>query len=1325
MYILIRALILVIAFSTLGGEQVELYSSRALSSNLSLIYEPSERKIIFKYKKGFFDDEKSLSFNIQDTSSIDMASAVIEEKVREEVLEGVKFEELLAALDRVKVMNGTQCNIVLFEKVTPTSADELGPLVEGIANKLKDSEEATQKTIIHTFEIEGVGEVSLRAHLNEKLEVNGFSLFSDKVDISDLNIKKENDFFQVHKSGTQLLSLRLLDNRKKLVLYRPNSSNPLLSQNTTLELEVNKRGLSSKVIFDSSSSVVEQKRRLELSFDSVEHKKVLRVDKGEDYFKSLEQDELSFLNSLRDEDFEKVQNEFGKCIFNYFSKGSFENVDSPELRRGCRIISELNSLLDFNIDMNVLLAKEGQYTERNLKNNFYQCLHNNGFFEDSSEVKVALVPMSIAEEDIRICLEKLNKSVELSEIENGINNDSRLQGIFLTESNSKFFKEKSFEEFSKCRESLSFQECRNHLNKSKIRFAFDTFLKDRSERKLLSKTMEQALSDSFKKCDQDQSCMISVLKKLSHSEGSSKLQYALNSILPGENFSFNARDERNFKRRFDRCLEEKFFLGANENEFLESIESFSRVELECEFVTLKSLIPEIFTNSIVQEDSYINLEEEQREHFKTVLKRYLKSTVGDLKDVSGLRKFNDEIKEDSRIIYSEFYVLQRLTDSNLDRSKRKEIEEKVHSMLLGDRKMSLSSKVKYTLRIQASKGREISGHTLTNQVLKEAELLVYKEENQVSEDAFIDCFSNYSPTWTDISFNDYLINCKEKKKREDFFLSSKDKLEHLVSKDFDLLSTEANNILSPLHYFESCIEKLPSFNSKSVNTLAEMNGCYEMAQFEIEKNISDMLIATNKPILKDQGKAALNVNEICYENTFLFLAGLVKKSSVVTPEQRELFLQSISPRGDIDLIKIFKARESNTNSRGLLESYTHGDSKTKSAIQNLLIILGNNEIVPQGWLEDHLSTCKSNVDNELFNSFRTFIQDKIHLDSKLGRDSFNNANHRRLITHVFNNDLLNELLILTRKKSFGSDIGETDIANTEVTGELGTAALGNLISVLGEFLKEGLIFDPESMETELITFRSELVRALRWLNKQNGEVKLSELKNFFESTRLADILAYAVVSKNVRNIFDDYIKKEQRRQEQILLRQFKKSRTSDFSSSERVKWQRMTSRFDQLRIESRKMTSSYDFKRLFRDGSEESRKKLDRIKKNYLLPLIASGRVSNEAERETLKMVSELVVKDDANGGFAERFAATAAKEFLQNDNDSHWGITKFFFYDDHDFDWTTLRNTPSGSKAINYYTKSILMPEVTGQKLSEYTKNSRMRYFNRLLDKAQSENDD
>lgn len=182
---------------------------------------------------------------------------------------------------------------------------------------------------------------------------------------------------------------------------------------------------------------------------------------------------------------------------------------------------------------------------------------------------------------------------------------------------------------------------------------------------------------------------------------------------------------------------------------------------------------------------------------------------------------------------------------------------------------------------------------------------------------------------------------------------------------------------------------------------------------------------------------------------------------------------------------------------------------------------------------------------------------------------------------------------------------------------------------------------------------------------------------------------------------------------------------SCLDADERRKRNAIIAKYDRLLQLSREMTASYDFRRIISPESDNGKEIIEAIKENILMPQILGQSVSPAAERQVMSLVGQAILRDNTDGGFAERFVEEAAQFALDEEQNSRWGITKFFFFDSKDFDWETLKKTESGERAISYYARFIMLPRFLGQEQSDYLKRTRLEQFRRLLTQAQGENSD
>ena len=301
--------------------------------------------------------------------------------------------------------------------------------------------------------------------------------------------------------------------------------------------------------------------------------------------------------------------------------------------------------------------------------------------------------------------------------------------------------------------------------------------------------------------------------------------------------------------------------------------------------------------------------------------------------------------------------------------------------------------------------------------------------------------------------------------------------------------------------------------------------------------------------------------------------------------------------------------------------------------------------------------------------------------------------------------------------------GNLSPADRVITPALGVQALSNMVQIIGGYISKGFIFDSDRMKTELLVFKSELKNALYYLSSTSDVVRVSDLDSFFTESTIADHLALAEVSENVHRQFLNFIVDMEREDFAEFKRKTNNKSYNRLSDQHKSEYNTLRTKYRKLRDLVKTMTSSYDFRRIMRTGSVRGKNLLAYIKEFYLLPQILGDRVSPAVKRKISYDIARLIIQDNTEGGFAEQFVHRVAQQSLTTQSNNKWSVTKWLFYGKGDFDWTSLRRTASGRKAIEYYSQYILLPKILDTKLSATVIRQRRERFESLLSEAQNEN--
>lgn len=1308
--------------TSLADQWREIYNKKFISHSLSIMYDPIARKIELRHEEGFSSKHENKTFKVENSSDIDFAIVLVKEELKNKEYKEDEINKILSEIENLKYIEGTSCSLFSIKSTEPDVAFSITPILKQITNKISRETEDPNSFLITKFNVEKIGEVELRAKFDSKDSEEGtLYLYSISGDVTNLAIQEEEGIFHILHENKVILSIEQIEKKKDVVkVYRPSSSKGLSSEVITLKLNGLKNNIPSDLVFHNELSQIELKDNIKLSKDSVAHYGVIRSKGSEVYYKAISENELSFSKYYNFEEQKGlVESEFIRCMRKY--KGRDSTITEDELRKSCVRVAELESIVFTLINHNMSISDQGSLSKNNIRSHFKQCLKRENVTFLNKNILLFNIPF-IKINESEDCIKNLVGRVEKGQFLESINNDFELNSIISDEEVISEYRRSRLEKFSECSKlpEDEYPQCINDLKINKNKDVLRTIVEVRSR----SINSSNATSD-FNNCSLEKDikeCFLEEILFIEKNITDNSILDVSNTVLPDSALSFSSDDISLYKKKYQECISG---ISSHHLDLLEFLVNYNESIYSCKEKVLRSILPETLSKNLLEKDPYNFFEGKQRTLLLEIIKEEVRKIIKSSVDTNTLRNRIANINDDLLVPYSAFYIESKLDDSSLSKSDKKSIRTTLLSTLGGNHKDDLVSSIYQRIETNLAKGRDQVGFDISNELIKVLEIELYKKENENSFTYFEKCMGDYNPKWRNIRVEHYVKKCKRTTGINEFLNNKREEIENLVSKNLDLNSIEANNALTPIYYFEKCLSSISVLSISDESMEKEMNGCFLITKLDVSRNILDYKVDSNKELLNDDGSSAMLMNTMCHENMLLALGSKIQKlADEDRDEYSRKYLNALRPLMDkSDIISLYSKSHEKLGSGSLLENYVYGDEVERNRIKLLINVLGNQTISSDDWVSDYSNKCSDNIDRMLYTSFRKFILNKIPSLEIVSEDSEQNKN-REILTSVFNNELLSEILTLTDSSSFSFGVHElTDGQGPIVTGELSNKMLANLISTIANYLNEGLIFDEEAMETELIVFRSELTRALKWVNSQKGQVELSTLKDFFKSTRLADILAYAVVSKNVGEIFSNYIDQQETIEKARLLKKYSRNSFDELNSSEQKELKALINKFEQMRNETKRMTSSYDFKRLFRDGSEEANSSLEIIKNSYLLPLMINGETTASAQDKVFKIVSALIIKDDANGGFAERFAATSANEFLKNDRDSRWSITKYLFYDEGDFEWEALRETKAGSRAINYYTKSILLPEVTGQKLSPYTVKSRSSYFKRLLQKAQSEN--
>jgi hypothetical protein len=787
------------------------------------------------------------------------------------------------------------------------------------------------------------------------------------------------------------------------------------------------------------------------------------------------------------------------------------------------------------------------------------------------------------------------------------------------------------------------------------------------------------------------------------------------------------------------CLKEELSQLNSVREIVEHAES---IRFGCAMTSVRSTAPHAYAKTFKKSLETLFREEIDVGLIMRDIARYIERYLGPANSTAEVQEILKVMAPQSYAIIVQAYIESRMKFAG---SMQDEARKALRLVIPFDRptKRDIESYFKTIHAREGIRGLEVISNDIYRRVeqvisplyLRDVlsdSLLVEKERDEYADkidEVYQQCMNTYRPN-TSMNLDDLILTCEKKRSGRLLFLLAKRGLDRDVSMHFPLSSPEANNILSPVNYLFNCIEGMEKRSDTSFDEYERLiHTCVFFTKIDISNNIARTKIDSMMPILsKVRGQNPLAVSSQCYVD---ILGSVLETLSV----KDEAALASGLARGQKSrkLVDIFRAAHAAVPGAGALLSqlsasdnpdyeYRHGDAQV---LNELITLVSHEPRLQESWATEKGEKCLEVSSQQIYSSFREYVVKSLPMVYSSGLDP-------KVVSDVMYSfldlDLVEMLLRFIKVKSDIIDVRGASVVPSErlVTPELALTSLSNFVTILGQYISQGFVFDYAGMKTELVVFQGELKDFLGWYINSPSEVKIGDTEEFFKGSKLADHLSLAVVSKNTRDQFDRFLNQ----MESAELAKFPliSERTRGAPATNRTRREKraeVTARFVRLKTLATTMTKAYDFKRIVRPESQGGERLLAYIKERYLLPLIMGYPNDPRVEASVREKVAQLILADNTAGGFAERFVKEVAQHQLNSQSNSTWGITKWLFYDTGDFNWERLRSTKSGQEAMTYYGRYLLLPRILGQELSHENKALREKRFNELLKKAQSENDD
>lgn len=627
--------------------------------------------------------------------------------------------------------------------------------------------------------------------------------------------------------------------------------------------------------------------------------------------------------------------------------------------------------------------------------------------------------------------------------------------------------------------------------------------------------------------------------------------------------------------------------------------------------------------------------------------------------------------------------------------------------------------------------------------------------------------ASYQNCWSSFDANgdeDALAHgvvCDKKSLAQERYAVIAKQMRDLVSRRYPLATQEASDILTPLVYMDKCfIDGDQSAQSSYEEYRKWIDACVAVTQIDIASNLYEKLTKKYTPIVGNVDAKKLEEKIACLQAP---IKSLAKNHSENWLEEQFAAPEGIENSRPVE--KIMAASDALVGTGSLLSAMFEDENPNTTFKQGDRVVLrgylnglASGEDIDFTQLNDAIENCEKEFDSNLSKGFQAYLKSSIpnlyqelvqknalYEDSPFSfipntfkkiQNTINEQmakSQQSVLEDVIDEELAGLLIALQGKSEYR--VIESDApGGTVVTSDFTVQALARFVEGMGQYIGRGFVFDMNEMKTELVIFKEELKDALRWVVESDEPVPLEELGQFFSESKLADHMALAHVAKNTNDNIHAFLSSMYDKEVAAFWERVKDSNSGFFSwvigrdekhlsKKQKTELAGIHSKFSELKSLSTNMTQSYDFRRIFNTYSEKGREALDYIKKLDFLPRL-EGRAPSSVNQMVIDYaVADRLLADNKAGGFVDVFVKQVAQEYLDKRSRNKWGITKWMFYDDGDFNWDVLRETKSGQKALEYYGRYVLMPKMLGRQLSNYQENLHKDKFEELLREAQSEN--
>ncbi len=259
-----------------------------------------------------------------------------------------------------------------------------------------------------------------------------------------------------------------------------------------------------------------------------------------------------------------------------------------------------------------------------------------------------------------------------------------------------------------------------------------------------------------------------------------------------------------------------------------------------------------------------------------------------------------------------------------------------------------------------------------------------------------------------------------------------------------------------------------------------------------------------------------------------------------------------------------------------------------------------------------------------------------------------------------------------------------------------------------ELLNGAVEYDAEALKKALIDYRESARERFKGEDKDNGEkVGLGEVGEHLAESPLMDVLLESVIAGMVKQQTTEALEEE-----------------------------------GASTVVTKLLSSKIMINRLY--GSGAGKEALDALKKEFIIPFLKGEIKELEIPKELMAKVTDVLADDTATNGFAETLFGPIIQKKLDDKKEwiesgwtapfKYWGARIFKGINpDRDFVWGNrfdpqkhpayLKHTPSGQRAVKYFSEELLKPMLRGE-LTEEREEEVTEEITALVEKAMKEND-